>query len=417
MPRLAVLSMHTSPLAQAGSGDGGGMNVYVRRLSAALARAGAECDVFTRAWSPELDATVVVEPGLRVHHVPAGPLAPLPKEELPGVLGEFTEGVLGLLTGGKGPFTGEGADLLHANYWLSGVSGHAIKHALGVPLVSTFHTLARVKSAALPGEAAAEDAAGRELAERAVIGCSDAVLASCSVEAAQIAQLYGGDPSRIEVVAPGVEHAFFAPGRRPQARRAVGLPEDGAMLLFVGRIQPLKATHVAVRALASLDEFADAFLVVIGGPSGPHGGGEMRRLRELVASLGLTGRVFFVPPQPHELLSTYYRAANVCIVPSRSESFGLVALEAAACGVPVVASSVGGLRTLVDEGRTGFLVEEPDARLFAQRVAQVLSDEELAGKMGSAAATEAARYSWPEAARRVLDLCSSVTDRQMVECV
>jgi D-inositol-3-phosphate glycosyltransferase len=400
MQQLAVLSMHTSPLAQPGLGDGGGMNVYVRELSAALARAGVECDVYTRAWSPDLSATVHVEPGLRVHHVPAGPLAPVAKEALPALVDEFADGVLARLTADRP------AEAIHANYWLSGMAGHRIKHELNLPLVSTFHTLARVKS---------DDAepAQREQAESAVMGCSDAVLASCSVEAHQIASLYGVEADRIEIVPPGVERAFFAPGYRPQARRALGLPADRPMLLFVGRIQPLKGADVAVRALASVD---DAFLVVVGGPSGPEGEAEVDRLHKLVADLGVVDRVVFRDPQPHELLSTYYRGADVCLVPSRSESFGLVALEAAACGTPVVAAAVGGLRTLVDHGRTGFLVEHREPALFAAYAREILANPMLAAEFSANAAERAGRYTWPMAAAQLRALYRVLTERSLVEC-
>jgi D-inositol-3-phosphate glycosyltransferase len=414
MPRLAVLSMHTSPLAQPGEGDGGGMNVFVRQLSTALARSGAECDVFTRAWSSSLHATVTVEPGLRVHHVPAGPLAPMAKEDLPGVVEEFTDGVLCLLTNGKGPFTGQGADAVHANYWLSGVAGHSVKHELGIPLLSSFHTLAKVKASGAR-EAPGQDGL-RTAKEHEVIECSDVVIASCATEADQIAGLYGADPSRIEVVAPGVDTAFFGPGHRPQARRALGLPADAPMLLFVGRIQPLKAADVAIRALRHLEGHPESFLVLIGGPSGPSGEAEMARLRSLVADLGLGGRVRFVPPRPHELLSTYYRAADACLVPSRSESFGLVALEAAACGVPVVASAVGGLSTLVQHGRTGFLLADRDPRAFAACTEEILRDASLAAEMGRAAAAAASGYTWQAAAGRVLSIWEALSDRRLVEC-
>src|SRR4051794_20635018 len=378
--------MHTSPLAQPGSGDGGGMNVYVRELSAALARAGVECDVYTRAESPDQPPTVRVEPGLRVHHVPAGPVAPVAKETLPSLVPAFTAGVLARFGG---------ADAIHANYWLSGVAGHAIKHELDVPLVCTFHTLDRVKA-----DADLAEQGQRAEAEATVIGCSDAILASCTVEADQLVQLYDADPDRIEIIAPAVDHAFFAPGNRHQARRALGLPTGPPMLLFVGRIQPLKQLDVAVRSLAELDRhgFHDAFLVVVGGPSGPQGDEEVTRIAKLVGELGLADRILFVPPQRHELLSTYYRAADVCVVPSRSESFGLVALEAAACGIPVVAAAVGGLTTLVDEGHPGSLVEGRAPADYAERAAGVLASHERAAEMSVAAAARARRYTWPIAA-------------------
>src|SRR6202142_2402156 len=255
MRRLAVLSLHTSPLAQPGTGDGGGMNVYVRELTAALARSGVACDVFTRAWSPDLPAMVEVEPGLRVHHVPAGPLTPLPKEALPAVVAEFTQGVLDRMTSPErfglvdedGPYTS-----VHANYWLSGLSGHVIKHELNLPLVCTFHTLDRVKAESMPEEVEADMPHRRAEAEASIIDCSDAVLASCTVEADQIASLYGGEPGRIRILPPGVDHAFFGPAPRRQPRRALGLPVDGRLLLFVGRIQPFKCADVAIETLAEL---------------------------------------------------------------------------------------------------------------------------------------------------------------------
>jgi D-inositol-3-phosphate glycosyltransferase len=402
MRTLAVLSMHTSPLAQPGSGDGGGMNVYVRELAAALARAGVECDVYTRAAGSDSPAVVSVEPGLRVHHIPAGPLAPVAKEALPELVPEFTEGVLTRIGGGHP------ADAIHANYWLSGEAGHAVKHQLDLPLVSTFHTLARVKA---EGDCEPER---RAAAEARVIGCSDAVLASCTVEADQIASYYGADPTRIEIVAPGVDHAFFSPGYRPQARRALGIGPDGPMLLFVGRIQPLKGLDVAVRTLAL--SRPDAFLVVVGGPSGPQGVAEIARIKALAHDLGVADRVRWLPPQPHELLSTFYRAADVCLVPSRSESFGLVALEAAACGTPVVAAAVGGLTTLVEDGRTGFLVEGRDPAAFATCVADLLADPLQAAEMGAAAAERARRYTWSVAAADLRRLYGELTSRALVEC-
>lgn len=406
MRSLAVLSMHTSPLAQPGTGDGGGMNVYVRELSSALARAGVACDVYTRAVDAAQPAVVNVEPGLRVHHVPAGPVAPVAKELLPALVDTFTDAVLERLADGYAP------DAVHANYWLSGVAGHRIKHELDLPLVSTFHTLDRVKA-----EVDEAESELRAAAEARVIECSDGLLASCTEEAKQLVRLYGADPVRIEIVAPGVDHAFFAPGDRRQARRALALPQDGPMLLFVGRIQPLKRADVAVRALAELAPgHPDAFLVVVGGPSGPVGDAELAGLHTLVDELGLHDRVRFVAPQRHELLSTWYRAADICMVPSRSESFGLVALEAAACGTPVVAAAVGGLTTLVEDGFTGYLVDDQDPRSYAERAARILDDPELARAMGARASLRARGYTWSVAAARLRRLYADLTARQLVQC-
>jgi D-inositol-3-phosphate glycosyltransferase len=395
------------------------MNVYVRELSTALARAGVECDVYTRAWSGDLPATVAVEPGFRVHHVPAGPLAPIPKEALPAVVDEFTDNVLGLMTAGPGAGLGldspSGFDAVHANYWLSGLAGHRVKHELDLPLVSTFHTLDRVKAESSPEEVSVDEPHRRAEAEATVMGCSEIVLASCSVEADQLAGLYGADPGRIRVVPPGVDHAFFAPGYRPQARRALGLPA-GPLLLFVGRIQPLKGAEVAVRALAALGRDHTAHLVIVGGPSGPRGEEHLARVRSLVVELGLADRVHFVEPQPHELLSTYYRAADVCIVPSRSESFGLVALEAAACGTPVVASAVGGLTTLVEHGRTGYLVEGADAGAFAVCVARVLDDGLEAERLATASVVAARRYTWAQAASLLRVTYEELSADRLVGC-
>ena len=401
---LAVLSLHTSPLAQPGAGDGGGMNVYVRELSLALARAGIDCDVYTRSWRRGLPATVEVEPGLRVHHVRAGPLAVVPKEEMPSVVEPFIAGVLDALDRDRVP------DVLHANYWLSGVAGHALKHELGLPLVSTFHTLARVKA-----EATQEEEAARAKAEAEVIGCSDAILASSPHEAARLEELYDADPGRIEIVPPGVDHEVFRPGSRAAARLALGLPLNRRVVAFIGRIQPLKGADVAVRAFAALDD-RDAILLVVGGPSGPDGPAEMRRVRSLAVELGLEDRVRFVPPQPHDGLADFYRAADVCLVPSRSESFGLVALEAAACGTPVVAAAVGGLCTLVDHGVTGFLVDGRDPATYAHQVGRILDDPCVAVAMGRAAAAGAQRYSWSITAARLRRLYGDLTARRPVEC-
>jgi D-inositol-3-phosphate glycosyltransferase len=413
--RLAVLSFHTSPLAQPGTGDGGGMNVYVRELSSALARAGVECDVFTRAWSPDVPAVVSVEPGFRVHHVAAGPLAIVPKEELPDLVEEFTDGVRTRMTLGPGDLS---YDAIHANYWLSGLAGHRLKHELDLPLVSTFHTLDRVKAESSPEEVSSDEPHRRAEAESAIMACSEVVLASCSVEVDQLVDLYKADPERIRIVPPGVDHAFFAPGYRPQARRAVGLPSQGPLLAFIGRIQPLKGADIALAVLeAILPAHPETTLVLVGGPSGPHGQAHLDALHQRVNEKGLGANVRFVDPQPHELLSSYYRAADVCLVPSRSESFGLVALEAAACGTPVVASAVGGLSTLVEHGSTGFLVDGHDVDGFARAAARLVEEPVMAEKLALNAVDRARQFTWTQAANLLRSTYEELAAEPLVACM
>jgi D-inositol-3-phosphate glycosyltransferase len=337
-----------------------------------------------------------------VRHIDVGP-PDLPKEALPETVDEFADKVRVDLEAGMG------ADVIHANYWLSGLAGHRLKHELGLPLVSTFHTLARVKA-----ESGDEEPERRVRSEVEIIGCSDAILASCTEEAAQFERLYGASPGRVEIVPPGVDHAFFSPGHRQGARTALDLG-DHPVLLFVGRIQPLKGLDVAVRTLAALDH-PDAVLVVVGGPSGKEGDEYLAEVESMAVSLGVAERVRFVPPQPHHLLSSYYRAADVCLVPSRSESFGLVALEAAACGTPVVASAVGGLRTLVDHGHSGFLVEGRDPEVFAAYAEELLMNGVLAAEMSAEAAARAGGYTWSMSAARLRRLYADLTVGALVEC-
>jgi D-inositol-3-phosphate glycosyltransferase len=393
------------------------MNVYVRELVSALAQAGVTCDVFTRAWAPGLAPEVTVEPGVRVVHVEAGPRAELPKEELPGVVDAFTRGVVDHIRA-----SGD-VDAIHANNRLSGVAGHAAKHELGLPLVSTFHTLARVKA-----EADLAESAERVRAEMSVIGCCDAILANGEEEANDLQLHYDAPAERIEIVPPGVDHAFFSPGDRDGARAALGWTaaervsaaggrgaDQHPVLLFVGRIQPLKGLDVAVGTLAALDDRSTE-LVVVGGPSGADGPAELARVRDLAAGLGVLDRIRFVEPQPHHLLSTWYRAADVVLVPSRAESFGLVALEAAACGRPVVAAAVGGLRTIVDDGRTGFLVDSRDPQQHAAAVESLLRDPVTAAAMGEAAAARARRYTWSTAAARLRRIYADLVAGALVDC-
>ena len=398
--------MHTSPLHQPGSGDGGGLNVYVRELTAALAHQGVRCDVYTRRTERSQPETVDVEPGVRVTHIDAGGPS-LAKDDLPAVVAGFAERVGEHLA--RRP-----VDAIHAHYWLSGMAGHKLKHRLDIPLAVTFHTLGRVKTST--GDL---EPRHRGDAEQRVIDCADAVFTSGDAEAAQLGSLYDLPPERVHVLTPGVNRAMFAPGQRHAARAAIGLP-PGPVLLFVGRLQPLKGAELAVETLAATragtPAARDAQLVIVGGPSGPDGDATLARLRSMTSDLGLAGCVRFVDPLPHHLLSTYYRAADVCLVPSRSESFGLVALEAAACGTPVVASDVGGLRDNVSEGSTGYLIASRDCDAWARRVSDILTDPLLALRLGDAGSRRAERFSWLASASAALDALGAAARRELVAC-
>lgn len=402
---LAVLSMHTSPLAQPGTGDGGGMNVYVRSLASSLARAGVACDVLTRAESPEQPPAVVVEPGFRVVHLEAGPRRPVGRLERIALVERFTEAARRHMEDAAQPY-----DVIHANYWLSGAAGHALKHTLDVPLVATFHTLDRVKADA----GIEDDPTTRARTERDVVACSDLIVAATAEEREQLVCAYDAERTRVEVVPPGVDHQVFAPGDRDRARRALGLGAE-PVLLFVGRIQPLKAAGAALETLAEL-RHRDARLLVVGGPSGPDGPAELEHLHRLVEELGLGDRVRFVAPQPHHRLARFYRAADVTLVPSRAESFGMVALESAASGTPVVAAAVGGLRTIVEDGATGFLVERHDPGAYAAAVDTVLADRDVARDLGRRAVAGASRYSWSVTAGRLRRLYGDLVARTLVRC-
>lgn len=400
--RVALLSLHTSPLAQPGSGDSGGMNVYIRELVGHLAHTGAQVHVYVRAWHPDLPAEVELEPGVRVVHITAGP-HDLEKEQLYDIVDEFADKVeADIIAQG-------GVDVLHANYWLSGVAGHRIKHRLDIPLVTTFHTLARVKA-----ETGDHEPARRAVAEAEVIACSDAVTASCVAEAHWLERLYSTPAERISYVVPGVEHAIFSPGAQSAAREAVNI-DDRPTVLFVGRIQPLKGVSVATEALGRMRN-TDAQLIIVGGPSGREGEEELARVHSAIDRYRLADRVSFVKPVPHHLLSSWYRAADVVVVPSRSESFGLVALEASACGTPVVASSVGGLRTLVDHGKTGFLVTGRDPAVYATYLDQILSKPMLAAELAFNSFERAQQYRWSTTAQELRALYGQLLARVPVQC-
>ncbi len=398
--RVAMLVVHSNPMLEPGHGDAGGMTVYVREVAAALAGRGPQIDVFTRAdGSYPLEGDLA--PGVRLIQVHAGEPG-LAKEELPTHLPEFSANLAAWVE-----VQGARYDLIHSHYWLSGRAASILARRWGVPFVHTFHTLGRVKNRGLRrGEVPEPE---RRLAgEARVIAEADAIVASTGEERDFLIDLYAAHPERIRLVPPGVDHEVFRPAGRAAAKESLGL-SGKQVLLFVGRLQPLKGADTALRAAAHLVAWGglrtdSARLLVVGGPSGRGGEVERRRLQGLARSLGLSELVRFIPAQPHRSLPRYYQAADVCLVPSHSESFGLVALEAQACGVPVVASAVGGLKALVRHGRTGFLLPPGDAEAFAERTWRILSDRALAEAMSGRAVCSSHEYSWARCGGELHDL-------------
>ncbi|BBX04873.1 D-inositol 3-phosphate glycosyltransferase [Mycolicibacterium moriokaense] len=391
-----MLSVHTSPLAQPGTGDAGGMNVYVLQSALHMARRGVEVEIFTRATS-STDAPVVhVAPGVLVRNVVAGPFEGLDKYDLPTQLCAFTAGVL------RAEATHEPGyyDIVHSHYWLSGQVGWLARDRWAVPLVHTAHTLAAVKNAALADGDAPEPPL-RAVGEQQVVDEADRLIVNTETEAQQLVSLHNADPARIDVVHPGVDLEVFTPGDRAAARAALGLSDDEQVLAFVGRIQPLKAPDVLLRAAARLtDRFSALRVLVAGGPSGS-GLAAPESLIRLAEELGISAHVTFLPPQSRERLVEVYRAADLVAVPSYSESFGLVAIEAQACGTPVVAAAVGGLPVAVRDGVTGTLVDGHDVDDWAKAIGALL--DRGPQTMSDAAVGHAATFSWARTVDALLE--------------
>jgi D-inositol-3-phosphate glycosyltransferase len=401
--RVAVLSVHTSPLDQPGTGDAGGMNVYVTEVARRLADRGVEVDIFTRAASGDLPPSVLIEPGVTVRHVTAGPFQGLSKEDLPGQLCAVTSGVLRAEAARP-----EGwYDVVHSHYWLSGQVGWLAAERWNVPLVHAMHTMAKVKNLTLAdGDVPEPD--GRVIGEQQVVDAADRIVANTADEAQQLVELYGADPSAVAVVHPGVDLEVFSPVGRAGSRARVGLDPDKVVLLFVGRIQPLKAPDVLVRALAAMvattPSLRDRLQVVIcGGPSGS-GLAHPHALEDLATELGVRDLVLFVPPVDRVRLADWYRAADVCVVPSYSESFGLVAVEAQACGTPVVAARVGGLPTAVADQVSGLLVDGHDPRVWAEALCGVVADRARLARWSAGAVAHAGRFGWAATADSTLEV-------------
>ena len=399
--RVATLSVHTSPLDQPGTGDAGGMNVYVLEVSRRLAEMGVAVDVFTRTTSSGLPPVVEAAPGVLVRHVVAGPYAGLEKDDLPSVLCPFTAEVLRTEARHEPGFY----DLVHSHYWLSGDVARVAAARWGVPLVHSAHTLAKVKNASL-AEGDRPEPLARLVGEDRVVAAADRLVASTDDEAAQLRELYGAAGDQVVTVPPGVDLELFRMAGASTARTRLGVPPDAVVLLFVGRIQPLKAPDVLLRSVPLLLERAPELrnrlqVLVVGGPSGS-GRDRPEALQKLAASLGIADLVRFEPPAPPERLADFYAAADLTVVPSHSESFGLVALESQACGTPVVAAAVGGLPTAVADGVSGVLVGSHDPADFAAAIDGVVSAPGRRARMAAAARGHAERFSWQRTAEGLL---------------
>ncbi len=411
--RIAILSVHTSPLHQPGTGDSGGMNVYIAETAKRIAERGIEVEIFTRATSLAEPEVTELAPGVLVRHIPAGPFEGLRKEDLPAQLCAVTAGVLRAEAAKNEGFY----DLVHSHYWLSGQVGWIAQERWGVPLVHTMHTMARVKNLTL-AQGDAPEPAIREIGEEQVVSAADRLVANTHAEAKELIELYHADPNRVRVVHPGVDLDVFVPGNQQAARKDLGVADDAIVLLFVGRIQPLKAPDVLIEAAAEIlkrnPELRSRLVVEICG--GPSGSGLERpdALVTLAEQLGVSDVVKFVPPTSRAELVKWFQAASVCVVPSYSESFGLVAIEAQACGTPVIAARVGGLPTAVRDGISGVLVDGHEAVTWADSIIDVVTNEQLRAKLSAGAIAHASHFGWEDTTDKLIAVYNEAVTSSIV---
>jgi D-inositol-3-phosphate glycosyltransferase len=405
--RVAMLSVHTCPLATLGGKETGGMNVYVRDLSRELGRRGIAVDCFTRSQNPDIPRiSHRLGPNCRVIHLPAGPEAPYDKNRIVDYLPQFERGILDFARR-----EGLYYDVIHSHYWLSGLAAKKLRCAWDVPIVQMFHTLGQMKNSVARSREEWEPEQRIE-GEAEVMDCSDRLVAATPLERAQMVWLYGADAAKIAVIPCGVDLHLFYPIERQEARRVLRLPPARRVVLFVGRIEPLKGIDTLLRAMAlvapQIPHWQENLsVIIIGGAPGAGAekvNGELARLERLRTELGIEKLVTFRGAQDQDTLVYYYSAAEMVVMPSHYESFGMVALEAMACGTPVVASRVGGLAFSVQDGQTGYLVPEGDAEALAARIQLLLNDDDLRQQLGWQAAHWAGRYAWPTIADQILDL-------------
>jgi D-inositol-3-phosphate glycosyltransferase len=407
-----MLSVHTCPLATLGGKETGGMNVYVRDLTRELSRRGIEVDVYTRSQSPAIPRISTGHLGElgRVIHIPAGPERPYDKNLVFEVLPEFVERVRDYVE-----HENIGYDLIHSHYWLSGWASLDLRSAWGVPVIQMFHTLGEMKNRV--AQTPDERESGRRIeVEGHVMRCSDRLVAATPLEKGQMSWLYGADADKISVVPAGVDLSLFRPIPRAEAKERIGIPSDRRMILFVGRIQPLKGIDTLIRAMERVihkypDFGKSLWLTVIGGDPEPDSQLEQRefeRLKQLRAELGISELVTFLGAKSQDTLVYYYSAAEMVVMPSHYESFGMVALEAMACGTPVIGSDVGGLSFSIEDGFNGYLVPGKDPDALADKIALLLRRSSLRDHLGEQAIRWAERYSWTYIADEILDVFDMV---------
>ena len=403
--RVAILSVHTCPLAVLGGKETGGMNVYVRELARELGRMGVRADVFTRSQNPAIPRVVTITEGVRVVHLTAGPEAPMPRERIRDHLDEFVDGVEAFRIAG-----GFDYDLIHAHYWLSGAVGLVLRDRWSVPLVQMFHTLGHLKNGVARASADREPAVRIE-EEARILGAVDRIVAATTVERTHLVKHYGADPARIAVIPCGVDTNLVLPGDQAAARAALGL-DDQLQLLYVGRLAPIKGLETLLDAMARLRAAGTrVHLSIVGGDADEPLNGHEGELRARLARLDLRSAVTFVGAQPQERLRAWYVAADATVLPSHYESFGMVAMEAMACGIPVVASRVGGLQTTVRDGVTGLLVPDHDPAALAGALDRLLGDPDLRFRLGREGVQWAARHRWPCIAEAVCREYAALVER------
>ena len=401
--KIATLMVHTSPLDQAGVGDAGGMNVYVVETAKKMAQAGVSVDIFTRANKPNLPESVEIAEGVNVKHLVAGPFEGLSKEELPSQLGALTSAFMNH----QKQLPSNYYSLLHSHYWISGQLGWMVSEATSIPLIHTMHTTAKVKNLNLAAGEKPEPQT-RAIGEEQVVKAATGLIANTDAEAASLVSLYEACPDRVFVVAPGVDLQTFSPSDgKAAARNRLNIAPDAIMLTFVGRVQPHKGPDVLLKAAAEMVVHsphlrAKLAVVIIGGASGSIN--ELEKIKALAKFLKIEDVTHFIEPVSREVLPDWYRASDLVCVPSYSESFGLVALEAQACGTPVVATAIGGLRTAVSDGISGCLVDGHDPKAWSAVISRLIMEPQRRLLLGMNAVEHASHFGWEGTARKTLDV-------------